>query len=120
MSLFVGDCILLSSVGSEGLRFWWGVGLDKELRGLRFRVLLAAYGETAPKSGSADGERAPGDSRSPLYEVRLLAVDMFHVDANDELAFGPSDAVDESEVPYWAGRATRGEFLLVSICIDRR
>jgi hypothetical protein len=99
--MFAGDCILLSSVGSESLRFWWGVALDKEPRGLRFRVLLAAYGETAPKSGAADGERAPGESRSPLYEVRLLAaVDMFHVDANDELAFGPNDAVDECEVPY--------------------
>lgn len=91
---------MLSSVDSESLRFWWGGALDKELlRGLRFRVLLAAYGETAPKSASADGDKAPGDKRSPLYEVRLLAVDMFHVDANDELAFGPSDAVEDCDVP---------------------
>lgn len=120
ISLAVGDCILLSGVGSESLRFWWGGAFGKELRGLRFMVLLAAYGETAPKSASADGERALGDRRSPLYEVRLLAVDMFHVDANDELAFGPNEAVEECEVPYWEGRALTGEFLLASICIERR
>ena len=105
---------------SESLRFWWGGAFDKELRGLRFRVLLAAYGETAPKSASADGDKAPGDNRSPLYEVRLLAVDMFHVEANDEPCFGPSDAVEDCEVPYCEGRAATGEFLFASICIDRR
>ena len=114
--LSVGVGILLSSV-SDGFR-WWGA-FDRELRGLRFRLILVAYGEPGPNSGSAEGDRAPGDSRSPLYDVMLLAPDRFHVEAKDEPVFGPRDAVEESDPGYWLGLAT-GEFLFASICIERR